>query len=171
AHEVSASSCVGVVSAQASCEENTALVKFLQQVSKEPVFLTTKKEIANPSHDDFLIDADKNPNSAFLKVLGKEISYARHFPKEAVVFVLDNLTEAQKKELVDARPKLVVWLASNLWEPSHWADVVLPKPTFAEQDGTFINRQNREQKTNKAFAPRGLARPVGEVLREIRLQT
>lgn len=158
---------VGVLSAQASCEENSALVKFLQALSPEAKFLTTKREVANPSHDNFLIDADKNPNSAFLKKLGETISFVEKFPTGAVVFVLDHLTELQKKELIDSKPKLVIWLASNLWEPSGWADVVLPKPTFAEQDGTFINRQGITQKANKAFEPRGHAKPIWKILEEL----
>lgn len=163
AQQVSGTFC-GVLSAQASCEENDALVKFLQAVTKAPLFLTTKKEVENPSHDKFLIDADKNPNSAYLKMLGKKIAFQKHFPKGAVVFALDHLTEDQKRELVTSQPKLVVWLASNLWEPSKWADVILPKPTFAEQEGTFINRQEIRQKANQAFAPRGHARPVADVV-------
>ncbi len=159
---------VGVLSAQASCEENEALLQFLKEMNPKAQFMATRKEVTNPSRDNFLIDADKNPNTAFLKKLGETISFIEKFPAGAVVFVLDHLTELQKKELIDSKPKLVVWLASNLWEPSGWADVVLPKPTFAEQEGTFINRQGIAQKANKAFEPRGHARPVGEILKGLK---
>ncbi|OGQ06295.1 MAG: hypothetical protein A2W61_06700 [Deltaproteobacteria bacterium RIFCSPLOWO2_01_44_7] len=168
---------IGVLSAQASCEENFTLHSFLKNVFPKAQFLTTKKEVPHPSHDEFLIDADKNPNSNFLELL--EIKEADDFAKEGIYFVLEHLTNAQKEALIMAKPKMVVWLASNLGDvslaggtspklsPPLWADVILPKPTFAEQEGHFINRQKRLQKANKAFEPKGHARPVWMALAEL----
>lgn len=149
-----------VLSAQASSEENFSLYSFLKLLNKNITWIQTKKEVENPSHDDFLIDADKNPNSKFLQILSHHLSFSNAFPKNSLCFVLDDLTEKQKEALIDSKPLLVIWFASNLWEPSKWADIVLPKPTFVEQEGTFVNRQKRVQRVSKAFEPRGDAKPV-----------
>lgn len=154
---------LGVLSAQASCEENFALYHFLKNVFSKVTFAATKKEVANPSKDDFLIDADKNPNSAFLKLLGIHGSVAT----KGLCFVLDNLTEEQKRTLVASKPRLVVWITSNVGEKNDWADLILPKPTFAEQEGTFINRHRRIQHFWKAFEPKGHAKSVWTLLGDL----
>ncbi|MBI5299455.1 MAG: molybdopterin-dependent oxidoreductase, partial [Deltaproteobacteria bacterium] len=167
---------VGVLSAQSTCEENFALYHFIKNGFKNSKFLATKKEVENPSHDNFLIDADKNPNTNFLSLLGVgplvggPVGISTHsdeFPTGGIYFVLDYLTEVQKEKIIAANPRLVVWMTSNLSESGTWADVILPKPTFAEQNGTFINRQKRIQKADKAFEPKGHAKPVWETLAEL----
>lgn len=160
---------VGVLSAQSTCEENFALYHFIKNGFKNSKFLATKREVKNPSHDNFLIDADKNPNTNFLSLLsvGPSVGGSEEFPTGGIYFVLDHLTETQKEKIIAANPRLVVWMTSNLSESGTWADVILPKPTFAEQNGTFINRQKRIQKADKAFEPKGHAKPVWETLAEL----
>ena len=173
-----ASAVVGVLSAQASCEENLALKKFLETLFPKAVFFGTAKEVKNPSHDKFLIDADKNPNSAFLKTLGVGPLEGGPLAKGLIYMVLDNLAEKQRKALAASQPKKVILFTSNFGDvpleggtsPLMWADIVLPKPTFAEQEGTFINRQGKTQKAGKAFDPKGHAREIGKVFSELALK-
>ncbi len=47
------------------------------------------------------------------------------------------------------------------------ADVVLPRPTFAEKDGTFTNLERRVQRLNPASRRETGARPEGHVLTEL----
>jgi len=92
--------------------------------------------------------------------------------------VLDNLAEKQRKALAASQPKKVILFTSNFGDvpleggtsPLMWADIVLPKPTFAEQEGTFINRQGKTQKAGKAFDPKGHAREIGKVFSELALK-
>lgn len=173
-----ASNVVGVLSTQASCEENEALKKFLETLFPKAVFFATRKEVKNPSQDKFLIDADKNPNSSFLTSLGVGPLGEGPLAKGAIYMVLDNLTEDQRKHLIDSGPKKVILFTSNFGDVSQkrgtspgtsplWADLVLPKPTFAEQEGTFINRQNIKQKAKKAFDPKGHSKEIKKVFEEL----
>lgn len=152
-----------VVSAQASCEENFALAHFVRENFSESHLTATSKEVSSPSSDDFLIDPDKNPNRKFTERLKADTKMAHG----GIYFVLENLTPAQISELKKQEPEMVVWFASNRDPLADWADIIIPKPTFAEQDGTFINRKNRLQRAWQAFEPRGLSRPVWGVLSEI----
>jgi len=156
-------SVTAVLSAQASCEENFALYQFIKEVFPKHSFVATGRVDKKAFSDDFLVDADKNPNTHFVKLLGAK----GKIDSENLIFVLGNLNDAQKKELAAAKPKLVVWIASNLWEKGGWADLVLPKSTFAEQDGTFINRQKRIQRFWKAFEPKGHSKPVWNILGDL----
>ena len=47
------------------------------------------------------------------------------------------------------------------------ADVVLPRPTFAEKDGTFTNLERRVQRLAPATQRESAARPEGSVLAEL----
>ena len=152
-----------LVSAQATCEENFALANFVRENFKENHLTASAKEVANPTSDDYLIDADKNPNRKFTERLKADSKWAHG----GIYFVLDNLTDEQADALEKQEPELVIWLTSNREEAADWADIVIPKPTFAEQEGTFINRQNRLQRARAAFEPRGLSRPVWGILSEI----
>lgn len=152
-----------VISAQASCEENFVLAHFVRENFGEFHLTATAKEVSHPSSDDFLIDTDKNPNRKFTELLKADAKMAHG----GIYFVLDGLTPVQTAELKKQEPEMVVWFASNRGAKADWADIVIPKPTFAEQDGTFINRQNRLQRARQAFEPRGLSRPVWEILSEI----
>lgn len=152
-----------VVSAQGSCEENFALVHFVKENFKDVHLTKTGKVVVNPSSDDYLIDADKNPNTKFVERLKADAKMAHG----GIYFVLENLTSVQVVELKKQEPEFVVWFASNREADADWADLIMPKPTFVEQNGTFINRKNRIQRALQAFEPRGLAKPVWEVLSEV----
>jgi len=174
---------VFVLSAQATCEENFALYQYAKQF-KNVHFMVTGKEVQNPSQDGFLISADKNPNWAFLHLLEKSVTLPLtpshqgrgvvpprrewgegEIPQGAVIYVLEGVSTKLRQKIVDSKPKKVIGLVSNLYDDTNWADLLFPKPTFVEQDGTFVNRQNRIQRIWKGFEPKGHAKPVWEILR------
>jgi formate dehydrogenase alpha subunit len=54
----------------------------------------------------------------------------------------------------------VVALDAFLGDSAAQADVVLPRPIFLEQEGTFVNAEGRLQRSRAAVAPAGEIRPV-----------
>ncbi len=54
-----------------------------------------------------------------------------------------------------------------LTETAQLADVVLPGTSFAEKDGTFTNTERRIQRSYKALAPPGSARPDWQILCDV----
>jgi NADH-quinone oxidoreductase subunit G len=129
--------------------------------------------------DDFLIRADKNPNTRGAELLG--FSYDAEgislFLKEceegkaegAVIFGQDLLTrlEARRGELALNELKWSVFIGSNHNLTSESASFVLPSATYAEKNGTFTNFEGRVQKFTKAFEPLGESRPEWAILVEL----
>ena len=157
---------IGVVaSAQETNETLQAFADFAKTVLKTRYLYFSRKEVKNPTSDKFLITADKNPNQAFVDKLGfKPLSTLKEVRG---LLVLNSLSPADMKKVIEKKiPILGVW-ASNENPAAHSAAVVLPIPTYAEQDGHFTNVQGLVQKMTAAFEPRGESRPVKEILAEL----
>ncbi len=120
--------------------------------------------------DDFLITADKNPNSLGASLIGIA-------PEEGAVG-LEGFAEAVKAgrirgavffgEDVDHDPEALAALDSleflvvmdyHLTETARKADVVLPGVTWAEKEGTITNVDGWVSRLNRAIRPPGEARP------------
>ncbi|MDX1386147.1 MAG: 2Fe-2S iron-sulfur cluster-binding protein, partial [bacterium] len=140
-----------VGSAYESNENNLALKKFGESLGASK-FQYSVNEVENPSSDDFLIDADKNPNRAGVEHLQfQEFSGGGQVK---VVFALESLSPRQLAQLGEEDPALFILLASHESPSVEKADVVLPITTFAEQRGSFTNRKQRVQKFEGALRPR-----------------
>lgn len=81
---------------------------------------------------------------------------------------LQELSESKKKALYLSGPihypaktqaEFLIVQDSFMNETANRADVVLPTPTFAETEGTFINVEGRVQKTRKIIEPLEESRP------------
>ena len=153
---------VVILSAQATCEENFALYQWITKNFPQAKIWAAGKEVEKATHDKILIDADKNPNWAFLKML--KVPQVDAIPSGATVIVLGNPPERVVTELIASSAKFSIWITSNGAPAERWADLILPKPTVAEQEGTFINRQQRIQRVWPAFPARGHAKPVWEIV-------
>jgi NADH-quinone oxidoreductase subunit G len=150
---IEASAIVGIGSAQASNEDNYALQQFLKSAFDSSNFLYHKKEVENPTEDDFLICADKNPNTQGVEALGfKKISSTKKFK---AFFVIDSVPEETIKKISLDKKSIVVMLATHNNASSQWADFVIPMTTFAETSGTFTNIDYRVQKFSKAIKAPG----------------
>ena len=158
---------IGVVGhAWETVETLAALVAFAREVLKSIHLYGSLHQPPNPSSDGFLITADKNPNQAALAKLGfKPFSQAQSVK---ALLVANNLSRADLA-LVSSKniPILALW-ATNESEAAKIASVVLPIPTFAEQEGHFINVQGIEQKISRAFEPRGELIPLVQSLKALR---
>jgi NADH-quinone oxidoreductase subunit G len=117
------------------------------------------------SSDDFLIKADKNPNTAgaqeillsdtladniIAKAKAGEIDVLYVFGHDLIkLYSLETVLEIARKV------KLIVYQGSNINAFVPYADVILPSTVYAEKDGTFTNCQNRVQRIWPAFTPMG----------------
>ncbi|MBI4126656.1 MAG: (2Fe-2S)-binding protein [Deltaproteobacteria bacterium] len=151
---------VGIVSAEASLEENMGLIRFLKECgvtsfvwagrSPEPQFV-----------DKILRDADRNPNTHGVKMLTKT-RFGKETKGQAFV-VLGRLHGDDLTTLVSQKPKAVIAITDILPANEQWADVVLPRASHAEQEGHMVNRAGLLQKFERAFAPKGESAPGWQI--------
>ncbi len=125
--------------------------------------------------DQFLLHADRNPNTAGAKLTGitgdpvgariPVIAEAIKAGKIKALIVLgENVAKHGISEDLLAKLDLLVvidTLPSKVTELAHY---VLPGATFAEKRGTFINGKNRLQRLNAAIPSPGIARPEWQTL-------
>jgi len=123
--------------------------------------------------DDFLLKADKNPNTAGAnQILNPEIDTAQIIQKAKageidVLYVFgQNLVSLFGKDVVAEiakKVKLLVYQGSNINETCSYANLNLPSSVYAEKEGTFTNCQNRVQRIWPAFTPLAEAKGDWEI--------
>jgi len=124
--------------------------------------------------DDFLIKADKNPNTAgATNILQPDVS-AEEIIKKAktgeidLLYVLGQDLAALfgKETLADIskKVKLFVYQGSNVNDTCGYAHLNLPSSVYAEKEGTFTNFQKRVQRIWPAFLPLAEAKGDWEIL-------
>jgi NADH-quinone oxidoreductase subunit G len=127
--------------------------------------------------DDFLIRADKNPNSRGAELLGFggdaraiiEAAGARRL-KLLWIFGHDLLAGAlPERDVLEALRVVdtVVFTGSNAnWTSahSHW---VLPAAAWVEREGTYTNFEGRVQRFRQAIEPLGQALPEWEIVTRV----
>ncbi len=159
-------SILGIGSAQFTNEDNSAFQKALKEVWQVTDFAYTARAPANPSHDNFLIDADKNPNRAGVTALGMKPLGGLDKRYQAFL-ILGELPHAELAKIsLGPTPKVVIFATHEVPE-TDYADLILPAAAWAEVDGTFTNRQGRVQGIHSAFPPPGEAMPVWRWMEEI----
>jgi NADH-quinone oxidoreductase subunit G len=163
----------GIASAQATLEELFLFRRLVGDVLHGRVAGWSWSP-PDASHDDFLISADKNPNTAGVRLLlgdgdGVEalLRDAAAGRIRALLLLRTDLSrshgDAALNELAEHVEYIVV-LDTHFSPTAEIADVVLPVATFAETDGTFINRQQRIQRVREAVRPPVQARAGWEIL-------
>ncbi|MFO1518131.1 MAG: 2Fe-2S iron-sulfur cluster-binding protein [bacterium] len=162
---IGAEGVVAVGNAQASNENNYALKKFATLLNPKAELVYSRREVPHPDEDDLLIKADKNPNTRGVSGLGFSPVKGRLSPN--VLFILGELSEADRQKLLDQEPTLTVALASHRSETTALADYILPVTTHAEEEGSFTNFEGRVQKFEKGLPLRGDMRPAWAWLKEI----
>ena len=152
-----------IANAQESNEEIGAFVNLAQDLFEATDVSYSKNDPKTTFSDEILITKDKNSNlnhihSLKLKTVSEISSRAK------VVIVQRGLSEKDFQWIQDKGLKLLLLFATNLTSLDEVTEVILPIPTYAEQDGHFTNIDGRVQKFEKAFAPRGEAKLVSEYL-------
>jgi predicted molibdopterin-dependent oxidoreductase YjgC len=167
----------GIVSAQATNEEVFLFERLICDALQGRIAGVSWSP-PDASRDDFLIDADKNPNTAGLRLLTADgadpdtvLAAAAAGSVRALVLLRADLAGShgdaaitQLGEQVD----FVVALDTHFTQTAEIADVLLPIATFAETDGTFVNRGGRTQRVREAIQAPAQARPGWMVLGQLR---
>ena len=164
-----------IVGAKATNEEAFLVSRLLKEQVGATHIAGLSWSPADAFHDDFLIHADKNPNTQGLKSLGllngggeaeAVLSAVENGSvKVLLVFGADLVTtfgqERIDKALSDAT---VILLDTDYNDTTEYADVVLPIGAAPETDGTCTNHAGRVQRLSAAFPPPGEAKAGWEAL-------
>ncbi|EKD41311.1 MAG: hypothetical protein ACD_73C00769G0002 [uncultured bacterium] len=145
-----------------SNENLKALKEFAQNILKTNQLFYSENVVANPSQDQILISADKNPNRRGAEALGFEP--LQKLGKARVALVLNNLSEADLKILNEKKITLAGLWAVNESALAKLAKVVMPIPSYAEQNGSFTNLDGKVQFFSQAFEPKGESRILTDYL-------
>jgi NADH-quinone oxidoreductase subunit G len=158
-----AGSRLGVIaSSQLSNEELFLIREIFQRALGGHV--TASFPIPVGDSDDFLIKADKSPNTLGAAVLGLSgpgvpdagsIVAAALQGRIDVLWVfghdLTKLVEEEKLEELSRKLRLFVFSGTNENPTVTWSHWVLPTAAYVEKDGTFVNCHGRIQRIGRAF--------------------
>jgi NADH-quinone oxidoreductase subunit G len=168
AHEIVASASgdsAVVLSAEHSLEDNFTLLTFARDVLKTNAIYFSGRPPGQA--DDVLRDADKNPNTAGIKRLAPEAKPLAELGPTSVVISLGSAVYDAKEADALARAKKLVALTSHDGPFASVAKLLLPASTWAEADGSFVNRQGLVQDSDRAILPQGDSKPAYRWLIEI----
>jgi NADH-quinone oxidoreductase subunit G len=165
---------IGVIaSAQLTNEDLFVIRRFFKDTLKGAQVDFRVPEKSGDS-DDFLMKADKNPNTAgALNILQPEVDAGEIVKKARAgeidllyVFGQDLAALFGKEALnqISKNVKLFVYQGSNINDTCRYAHLNLPSSVYAEKEGTFTNYQKRVQRIWPAFLPIGEAKGDWEIL-------
>jgi len=163
------------------------------QLSNEEIFLATRLfqdelkfkhvQLVKPKpdgyQDDFLVRADKSPNSKGAEWQG--LTYQEQALKDfmaecgegfidgIVVFGQDlfSIPGLNFKQEMLQKLKWIIYIGSNHNLISEYATHVIPAATYMEKDGTFTNFEGRVQKFENVLNPIGESRPEWRILAQL----
>jgi NADH-quinone oxidoreductase subunit G len=148
-------------SAFSSVEDNYILQKFAKQILGTQN-ITFMQHVVEGDEDNFLIRADKTPNSYGAREVGVSsekgidldtILELINSGKIKALYVMDDDIAVSKEaeETLTKLDALIVnhWINTNT---THHADVVFPSATFAEKYGTYVNFLGRVQLAKPALS-------------------
>ncbi|HKA52484.1 MAG TPA: molybdopterin-dependent oxidoreductase, partial [Candidatus Binatia bacterium] len=176
--EHGANAVAGIIGAKATNEEVYLFSHLLTERVGTELVAGLSWSPADASHDNFLVKADKNPNTRGLQAMGfldggasaADVLAAAEqgTVKVLLVFAVD-LVPAFGPEKLDAAlgNVEVVVFDTDYSGTTEYADVLLPIGTAPETDGTVTNYAGRVQRLRQAFPPPGEARPGWEVLSQL----
>jgi len=157
-----------VLSAQHSLEDNWAMRELGRQLGANTLYAAGA---GTGYADDILIDADKNPNTAGVKELVPNArSYVQLLEdmrsgRISHVIALGGVAPRNEPEDATALGMLgtLVVIASHEGALTDAAHIVLPATSWAEHDGTYVNRQGFRQVGGRAILPQGASKPAWEL--------
>lgn len=155
----------GVLSAQATLEENDAFNKlFKEAIGTKHVFVGGKKDNSNFA-DNFLRDADQNPNTNGAQLFSKKpLNLESNFD---AYIILGEIASEALKQIVSKNPNLIVLVTSHQSPVTDDDLVLIPLAPPEEQEGTLINRQGLRQKIQPAYPSRGESKPGWKIAADI----
>jgi NADH-quinone oxidoreductase subunit G len=168
-----------LVASQGSNEDLYVLARLTSTVLHTPHVLLYGGALGD--EDDFLLRADKNPNTRGAQDMG----LATLATPEGLAAMAQAIEQGTIKTLyvidadvdtafgAEAFARLAGGLdclivqASNMRPAYAQAHVLLPSTTYAERDGTFTNFQGRIQLLHPAITPRGEAQPAWRIYTQL----
>jgi NADH-quinone oxidoreductase subunit G len=161
-----------VLSAQHSLEDNWAMRELARLAGAKALYATG----AGPGYKDaILIDEDKNPNTAGVIELVPTLKSFTQLVDDiragriSHVVALGGVTPRNDPDDANALGMVssLVVVAAHEGALTEAAHIVLPATSWAEQSGTFINRQALRQVAEKGLEPQGSSRPAWEHIRSL----
>jgi NADH-quinone oxidoreductase subunit G len=137
-------------SPHASVEENYLLMTLSNLLAgSAPVFTP---HIIDGAGDDFLLTDDQAPNTNGCRFLGidelnKEKLSTRIKNAELVILLNDNLVDRAVVSVDDFKDTFITMFATNNTDTSKEADLVIPITTAAEHAASYVNVDQRIQRT------------------------
>jgi NADH-quinone oxidoreductase subunit G len=171
-HKADPSKVAVVLSAQHSNEDNFALVTLAKTFLGAGDFYVSGRPLGRG--DDILMSADKNPNTHGVVQIASttapkpfaELLDAIDGGEYAYVIALGADLEVDPSVARSSLGKLkgVVTIAAHDGPLVRGAHIALPASSWAEADGTYVNRQGLAQRSERALRARGDARPGWELV-------
>ena len=156
---------IGVLASVQLTNEELFLIRELFQTGLGALVSAAVPEEPGSS-DDFLVKADKNPNTmgaTLLGLAGPDAPPAERILGAALAGELDalwifshdlvRLLGREKAGELCERVPLLVWSGTNECPTAELAHWVLPTAAYVEKDGTFVNCHGRLQRIGRAFPP------------------
>ena len=157
-----------LVSPHSSNEALYLMAKLLSGFQLQGVFRVERVDAEHPlaGVPNLALRSERAANVRGATLLGFEEEFTTGLGRakdSAVVMVLDEALDDLPADAL-AGAGTVIYLGTTLPEAARGADVVLPITNVAEEDGTFVNRDNRVQRYFQAKSAPGMARPAWWVL-------
>jgi NADH-quinone oxidoreductase subunit G len=152
---------IGVIASAKLTNEDLFVVRKLFKDVLKGVQVDFRVPQKPGTSDDFLLKADKNPNTAGAQAILEPHDDVKTIIQKAKNGELDllyvfghDLVELFGKETVEEiskKVKLFVFQGSNVNFTCGYAHLILPSSVYAEKEGTFTNCQQRVQRIWPAF--------------------
>jgi NADH-quinone oxidoreductase subunit G len=148
-------------------EDNFALLRLAEEVVGSPDICYIPK-IIKGDEDDFLLRADKTPNSKGVELLGikpvsKDFIQKILQKKLKLIYVIhDSIIRLENYADLVKNIEVGITHISNFDDISRKATVIFPASTYAEMNGTIVNFQQRVQRIRPAVATLEVERLPGE---------
>lgn len=169
-----ASSVALVLSAQASCEDLFMAKLFHETIleGEGALYLSGKPD---GDSDDFLINADKNPNRRGVEAVFGTMDGIKPVDMleadltsgavKAVYLMGTDFGSANREAFVNALKscELFILQAAHKAELYEMAHIALPACTHAEKEGTFVNEEGIAQPFYRAYEPHGDSLPDWQI--------
>ncbi|HEX9653142.1 MAG TPA: molybdopterin-dependent oxidoreductase [bacterium] len=174
---------VGVIlSPQMTNEDLYAAMRFFNDTLNLEKIDFQLPPLKKGSEDDFLIKADKNPNTAGAKEILAAMLRKKAMTIEQMIDAaasknlralyichhdLEKGIPLNRIESALANLELIIFQGANANSTSALAHYILPSAAYVEKDGTFTNFARRVQKINHAVQPLGESKPDWMIFRNL----
>lgn len=154
-----------VLGTRATNEANWALLQAARaNVPNATIYVVEGNDGGPAEGDTLLLSADRNPNTAGARLLarhdgkiGDRAALLAALPEIKLLVVLEDDVVSR---LGGAKPAAIAYMGPFRNATAQAASIVIPTAHTVEQDGSYINRQDRVQRVRRAVNPVGDAAPA-----------